>query len=269
MNARVLVLFSLLLLTIPSASAAAPANVRLCDPSSDCSSSLIFALYSASGGTCYLSFASGSAGGYFDGAAVSGKYVNFTNIALGSPTNPAQSFGAGCSGGNVTLAAIASDHVEFSEGSTPTSVNPEVFFYSNTAVDTVIYTQSGVQTVINSDQFATQLPFICSAPPCVFENATNSTYILSANGTLPFSVDWYYTAFDDSGASHGGQAATPGSSVQRGLASIIPGWSLLQASDLLVMFIAAAILSAVSMRAYQDEYVLAARQLGPSRHTSR
>lgn len=191
-----ILLLIILLLGFPLTHAVIPSHVRICDPSINCANQLKIALISQIS-TNYLFFSPNADGGFFDSALISGKttfsFINFTNIALGAPTNPAQSFSLSTQNSNATLSKITSSAIQINESFI--SGNPKLFYYYNnnaltTYPSSLNVTYLDTAWIIPSNQYYTSIPLFNSCiAPCAYVNTGNNTLIVKGQTTSPLTIN--------------------------------------------------------------------------------
>jgi hypothetical protein len=194
-----LVLVAILTIPLIAVSASAPTNDnQLCDPSQP--QALDVPLYQYNPPS-YVIIPSTACGGISGDWQIFPSRVNFTNIALTSPTNPAQTFGLGAviGGVNITVTSIASDHIE-TLITVPSATTIYFYYimppaYSSLQVpQTVIYTPNGgsQQLIQQPSYFTLASSFASCSAPCVFSNPSNRTLILKDAAATTYTVDWFF-----------------------------------------------------------------------------
>lgn len=178
-----IILSLVILLPMTQTYATIPSNVRICDPSIDCTQNMKIALISHSS-TNYLTFAFGSSGGFFNSATVSGKttfaFINFTSISLISPTNPSQSFGVSLIQSNATLTTVTSDEVSFTSVYTTTTFTknfPKLYYYyDNQYFASYPSSVTVANNLVSYDNYYTNAGLFNSCTSsCVYINTSNNT----------------------------------------------------------------------------------------------
>lgn len=189
-------LVSLLIIGFPFTNAIIPSHVRICDPSIDCTQNVKIALISQLN-TNYLTFAYGSAGGFFNNALISGKttfsFINFTALTLGAPTNPNQNFSVSLQHTNASISSVTANNLGFVTSFA--SGQPKLFYYWNNNVvyaspTSVNVTYIATTRYIPSSQYEPSVAaFNACVAPCVFSNPANNTLIVKGQPSSPLTIN--------------------------------------------------------------------------------